>query len=63
MVGLHASTAGSMGSIPGQGTKILPSVWYSQKKKKKTGIIIKTALPTSKVKDNIKQYIENGKQI
>ena len=35
----------------------------AKKKKKKTGIIIKTALPTSKVKDNIKQYIENGKQI
>ena len=33
------------------------------KKKKKTSIIIKTALPTSKVKDNIKQYIEKGKQI
>lgn len=32
-------------------------------KKKKTSIIIKTALPTSKVKDNIKQYIEKGKQI
>ena len=32
-------------------------------KKKKTSIIIKTALPTSKVKDNIKQYIEKGIQI
>ena len=51
-----------MGSISDQGTKILPAVWWSQKKKK-TGIIIKTALPTSKVKDNIKQYIEKGKQI
>ena len=61
MVGLHAFTAGSMGTLPGQGTKILPAVWCSQKKK--TSIIIKTVLPTSKVKDNIKQYIEKGKQI
>ena len=29
----HASTAGAMGLIPGQGTKILHAAWHSQKKK------------------------------
>ena len=33
---LHASTAGDMGLIPGQGTKILHAVQRGQKKKKKT---------------------------
>ena len=32
---LHASTAGCLGSIPGQGTKILPPMGCSQKVKKK----------------------------
>ena len=31
-VGLHASTAGGMGVIPGQGTKILYALQQSQKK-------------------------------
>ena len=31
---LHAATAGGMGLIPGQGTKILYVLWCSQKKKK-----------------------------
>ena len=31
----HASTAGVMGSIPGQGTKIPHAMWRSQKKKKR----------------------------
>ena len=31
---LRVSTAGSMGSILGPGTKILHARWYSQKKKK-----------------------------
>ena len=34
-LGLHASTAGGMRSIPGQGTKILQAVRCGQKKKKK----------------------------
>ena len=34
-LGLRAFTAEDTGSIPGQGTKILQAVWYSQKKKKK----------------------------
>ena len=29
---LHAFTSGNMGSIPGQGTKILHIMWYSQDK-------------------------------
>ena len=29
---LQASTAGSMGSIPGQGTKIPHATWYGHKK-------------------------------
>ena len=33
-LGLHASTAGGTGSIPGQGTKILHASRRSQKKKK-----------------------------
>ena len=33
---LQASTAGGVGSIPGQGTKIPHDTWLSQKKKKKT---------------------------
>ena len=33
-LGLLASTAGGMGSIPGQGTKILHAVWCSQNKTK-----------------------------
>ena len=36
---LHASTAGGTGSIPGQGTKILPATW--QKKKKDTWLLPK----------------------
>ena len=31
---LRASTAGGVGSIPGQGTKIPASVWPGEKKKK-----------------------------
>ena len=31
---LHASTAGGVGSTPGQGTKILHTVQHGQKKKK-----------------------------
>ena len=34
-LGLHASTAGGSGSIPGRGTKILHAAQHSQKKKKK----------------------------
>ena len=34
-LGLHASTAGGMGSIPGRGTKILQAVGRRQKKKNK----------------------------
>ena len=30
-LGLCASTAGGMGSIPGQGTKIPHAVWHGQK--------------------------------
>ena len=30
-LGLCASTAGDMGSIPGQGTKIPHAVWHGQK--------------------------------
>ena len=32
---LHASNAGGMGSIPGQGTKIPHIVWLGEKSKKK----------------------------
>ena len=32
-LGLHAPTAGGMGSIPGQGTKILQAVQHGQKNK------------------------------
>ena len=31
-LGLHASTAGGTGLIPGQGTKILHAAWHGQKK-------------------------------
>ena len=34
-LGLHASTAGGTGLIPGQGTKIPQAAWRHQKKKKK----------------------------
>ena len=34
-VGLHVSTAGGPGSIPGGGTKILQAARHSQKKKKR----------------------------
>ena len=34
-LGLHASTAGGMGLIPRQGTKIPQATWCGQKKKKK----------------------------
>ena len=30
LLGLHASTAGAPGSIPGGGTKILKVAWHSQ---------------------------------
>ena len=33
-LGLHASTAGGMGLIPGRATEILQAAWQSQKKKK-----------------------------
>ena len=32
-LGLHASTAGGMGLIPGQETKTLHATWHGQKKK------------------------------
>ena len=32
---LSASTAGGVGSVPGQGTRILPAAWCSQKKKER----------------------------
>ena len=32
-LGLHASTAGDTGWIPGQGAKITHDMWHSQKKK------------------------------
>ena len=32
---LHASTAGGLGSIPGQGTKILQALWHGKKKNSK----------------------------
>ena len=35
MVNPHASTAGGMGSIPGQVTKILHALWCGKKKKEK----------------------------
>ena len=38
-LGLHASTAGGMGSIPAQGTKILHAEWHSKKKEKKKIIV------------------------
>ena len=34
-LGFHACTAGAMGSIPSQGTKITHATWYDQKIKKK----------------------------
>ena len=34
-LGLGAFTAEGMGSIPGQGTKVLQAMWHGQKKKKK----------------------------
>ena len=34
-LGFHAPTAGSLGSIPGQGTKILHATWWAKPKKKK----------------------------
>ena len=33
---LHISTAGDMGLIPGEGTRIPQATWHGQKKKKKT---------------------------
>ena len=35
---LHASNAGTVGSIPGQGTKIPYAVWHGQKIKKKKSL-------------------------
>ena len=34
--------AGDMGSIPGQGTKILHATWRSKKKKKKSTVLLVT---------------------
>ena len=45
---LCASSAGSMGSIPGQGTKIPHAMWRGKKKekgKKKTSVVLPTRLP------------------
>ena len=36
-LGLCASTAGDMGLIPGQGTKILQSVWHGREEGRKEG--------------------------
>ena len=36
-LGLHASTVGGPGLIPGQGTKILQAAWCGQKKKDSKG--------------------------
>ena len=45
--GLCTSTARGTGLIPGQWTKILPTVRHSQKKKKKARPIVFTVLPVS----------------
>ena len=37
---LHTSNAEGMGLIPGQGTKIPHATWCSQKKKKKSIVIM-----------------------
>ena len=34
-LGLHAFTAGGMGSIPGPGTKVPHAAWQGQKKKER----------------------------
>ena len=54
---LHAATAGGMGLIPGQGTKILYVLWHSQKKKEKKFIfyIEKT---TSKALNNYNYNVQ-----
>ena len=38
-LGLHVATAGSWGSIPGQGTKILGCCMARPKRKKKAGLL------------------------
>ena len=35
-LGFHAPTVGGLGSIPGQGTKILRATWWARPKKQKT---------------------------
>ena len=49
---LHTSSAGGLGSIPGQGTKILCAAWRGRNKTKQTNTIdiswhTQTQLPTS----------------
>ena len=37
-LGLHASTAGATGSLPGQGTGVSCATWHGQKEKKARSI-------------------------
>ena len=46
-LGLHASTAGSPGLIPGRGTKILQAVHLTKREKKKPDIEIYTRVGTA----------------
>ena len=41
-LGLHTSTAGGVGSIPGQGTKVQHAAWRGQNVKKQTNKQTKT---------------------
>ena len=56
-LGLHASTAGGMGAIPGQGTKILYALQQSLKKK------IQTATTKKQMNQILMKYIIWGKDI
>ena len=42
-LGFHAPTAGSLGSIPGQGTKILHATWWVRPKRKNSGSTLGTS--------------------
>ena len=53
-LGLHALTAEGLGSIPGQGTKILQAAQHNQKKKKK-----KVYTPKNRKKKELRKMKSN----
>ena len=58
-LGLHASTAGGTGLIPGQGTKIPQAAWHGQKNEKQKQTNQKTQYGTGSKKQTHRSMEQN----